>query len=707
MNGAIKSPPLKSQGHCQKGHLVGASDKFESGQPEDFRQKISDIKSLCLEIEHKQIKGPLVDGKETSCNMSCLHKESFDEWAVGAVFSGLISEREIKRQSIPPSDPNKHLDSDRLDTKDGLDASGRLDISRRDDSMRFNQLRTQTSKRERKGVTFRNHDSFIQNQSMLMKSGASIRVNEGSMDLETLIEDGKCNVTTNLSDMVKKNNGDLEFNSAENDPSIQRKGSINACEEMLPKDTYTTKISPLRCTDMNLNNCNMWSQGTSIGKIEFNYNNRNNLSMPLQYSAKAEQNSRMDAREELQPQCSYSTEPHFMMCGACNTFEHPTPEGHAVLNIDEEKKDTSCAFNDEKTSQRHEQPSDRRRRLNENNIQRGQSDDVPDTDHTPKNTHNRTPSEEDATEKNCSTVNTAPQYTIPRIVSASVIKERAEDKVGLVFAERRHRVTIVKMTTNCLFRGSNLNVNDEVLLINGHRIKNAQKAAEFIRESFGTLSITAFRGKRPRESVLEMMKLSESDVCHDIHLFTKNEGGQTMVHIIRVGGRFSRSGRIRTGDVILAINGVPVTSAERATELLRKSSKEVCRRELRRGVSDYDDVPDPEPGDRGLAIILVLSLSKLRCRLIKKNHLRKVAWNDAFDECAVQLPSGKYQRVLRIHNDGNCEDIIQSPGEVNQILLRNIQLFASTFYSQFQGAMVVLREAMQHAVIVTGSVGGC
>ena len=52
----------------------------------------------------------------------------------------------------------------------------------------------------------------------------------------------------------------------------------------------------------------------------------------------------------------------------------------------------------------------------------------------------------------------------------------------------------------------------------------------------------------------------------------------------------------------------------------------------------------------------------------------------------------------RIHNDGNCEDLIGIPEEFDPILLEDIKLFASTFYCQFQDAIVELRDAMQQAI---------
>jgi len=506
------------------------------------------------------------------------------------------------------------------------------------------QIVCSAAKGENKTVSFRTHDSFILNKSILAKSIA-----ETSMDLGTLLEKEKDDGVPNPSEMTNFNTMD--------------------------------------------------SMEKSVGDLDFNYD-ESAVSIPPQCNIQPTKN---DTTRLRLPGCLTSD------------VENPTLGAEIVAtNLNEEIKETACdpdAVCDGQSLQRHELQSEWIEGLirshKEKNNQRSQPDEFADTNITPFNGHDGNghqttsnipsadakPSEStNATKEGYCTRNRSLQHTIPKIASATVMKEKVEDRVGLVFTDKNQRITLAKMMPNSPFRHTCLGINDELLMVNGHRIKNARKAAEIIKRSTGTLTITAFKGKRPRESALEMIRLSEPD-CKDIHCFTNN----SMVHIIKASGRFSRSGRIKAGDIILSINGNPVVTAERVTELLRKGSQE-DHRQLSKQKSDYDLDPDP-PLLGGLAIMVVLSLAKLRCRLIKKlsNNL-PVTWNRAFNECSITLPSGSAQRMLAIHNDGNCEDISDAPEGSDPKILKDIDTFASTFYSQFQDSIRDLREAMQHAI---------
>eukprot|EP00581_Thalassiosira_minuscula_P016282 CAMPEP_0183730784 /NCGR_PEP_ID=MMETSP0737-20130205/33668_1 /TAXON_ID=385413 /ORGANISM="Thalassiosira miniscula, Strain CCMP1093" /LENGTH=467 /DNA_ID=CAMNT_0025963365 /DNA_START=8 /DNA_END=1411 /DNA_ORIENTATION=+ len=281
------------------------------------------------------------------------------------------------------------------------------------------------------------------------------------------------------------------------------------------------------------------------------------------------------------------------------------------------------------------------------------------------------------------------QYAIPAMATASVMKERAEDRMGMVFTEKRHKIILTNMTPKCPFRETTLAINDELLMINGHRVKSAKKAAELIKMSCGKLTLTVFKGKRPKESELEMMKLSEPDFG-DIQFSTENG----MVHINRAGGRFSKSGRIKAGDICLTINGRPVKDAEMASNLIREAVVlgPVTPQMMKSEHDDFNSGPIP----CGLVIMLVFSLSKARARLITKiSSNLPLIWNAQYNECAIGLPSGTVQRILRVHNDGYCENILEPSDEIDYFLMSDIDAFASKFYSHFQYSLRQLYESMQ------------
>ena len=260
-------------------------------------------------------------------------------------------------------------------------------------------------------------------------------------------------------------------------------------------------------------------------------------------------------------------------------------------------------------------------------------------------------------------------YTIPTINTVSVVKEKQEDRVGLVFTDKRDKTILRKIMENSPFRDTKLSIDDELLLINGHRIKNASKAAEFIRASHGTLTVTVFNGARPRESALEMMRLSDEDL-KDIQLGI--DSANQMVSITRAEGRFAKSGRIKAGHIILSIDGTVVRHRERAMEILRESVL------------------------KGLVILLVFNVHKLRWRLIRKLPNPDLIWNSAFNECAIKLPSksgeaNKRKRVLHIHDDGRCEYLAGSKESIDPKILKQVDTFASNFTTWFQHAMEELR----------------
>mmetsp|Transcript_779 Transcript_779/g.1648 ORF Transcript_779/g.1648 Transcript_779/m.1648 type:complete len:598 (-) Transcript_779:41-1834(-) len=589
-----------------------------------------------------------------------------------------------------------------LPAGDGLDGSIRSETS-----MNFSQIvrsgdgldvsmRSEKSMNflQKKSVSFRGRDSIIKHKQSLSNSGVSVA--ESSMDFETLLSGGITDVLPSLSEtanltidrMEKSVGGDLGFHFEDSNSSLPPQCSAVANSKMA--------------------DFNMDLMGKSVGDIDFSYD-ESNSSLPHQYSAMAD----VDTMKETQPQDRDRSKPRLS--------GHPTNdivvEGERELSIDPDTVSAEQSFQQqEKRSERKEKRSERIRNLirrnKGKNDERSQPDNFADADNTSLNGHDNfghqmkanvpltddTKQSENMNEnapKYCKS-NPTLQYTIPTIIAASVMKEKAEDRVGMTFTDMRQKIVLTGMTPNSPFRNTNLAMGDELLVINGHRIRNAKKAAEFIKMSHGKLNVTAFKGKRPRESKLEMMRLSGSD-CKDIHLSANNG----MVHIIRADGRFSKSGKIKTGDICLSINGIPVDDAERASELLREGTQ-VDHRPLpydQRSTSDYDTSQNQLTVPGGLVIMLVFSLAKLRCRLIKEiSSNLPLTWNSHFNECAIKLPSGSSQRMLHIHNDGNCEDILEWPEDIDPKMLKDIETFALTFYSQFQDSMRELHVAMQHAI---------
>ncbi|EJK50045.1 hypothetical protein THAOC_31028 [Thalassiosira oceanica] len=258
-------------------------------------------------------------------------------------------------------------------------------------------------------------------------------------------------------------------------------------------------------------------------------------------------------------------------------------------------------------------------------------------------------------------------YLIPRVISVSAVKARLEDRVGLVFVDRGHKIILSKMTSRSLYLHSELSVGDELLTVNNHRVKNAKKAAEFIRLTQGPLRLVTFTGKRPRESSLVMLRRNSFNPS-DVWLANRNG----MVHVVKARGKFGRS--IRDGDVLLSVDGHTVLTATRASELLSKP-----------------EGSDPEAGQ--IAIILVFSLAKLRTRVAKKlGRKLPFTWSDDYSEGSL-VHSGT--RLVKIHDDGNVESL--SRLGIGAPMLDEIEAFATSFYDCFQQAMDSLNRALVDA----------
>ena len=266
------------------------------------------------------------------------------------------------------------------------------------------------------------------------------------------------------------------------------------------------------------------------------------------------------------------------------------------------------------------------------------------------------------------------QYHIPSIinVSASIKEKTGDDRSGLFFIDKGRRTLLNKIVSTSPFINSELSVNDELLLINGHRIKNATKASEFLKVSAqkSTLTITAFKGKRPRESGLEMLHISDSACLKDIGFENIND----LVHINHVDGRFAKSGRIKAGDILMSINGCAIHQSEQARGMLQE-----CLQQKQSKTT----------------IFLVFNLEKLRCRLIRKLELnKKFTWNTSFNECSIEDKVGQQRRILYIQNNGVCKIIMEDDID-KKILNEEVERFVESFTSQFQIAIGKLRESIQ------------
>jgi len=250
----------------------------------------------------------------------------------------------------------------------------------------------------------------------------------------------------------------------------------------------------------------------------------------------------------------------------------------------------------------------------------------------------------------------ASEFELPKWITASAHKAHADEKIGLVFRNEGSRVIVSKIAPTSPLLGSELKEDCELLAINGHRVKSARRAAILVKEKIGQLDFTCFKGNKPRpiESELSMLRLTEKD-CKDIHFVTMNG----LVRVAHVFGSFSKS-TIKEGDFCLSINGTVPSDASQAASLILKQSTR-------------------------LIIMLSFSLSRLKANVVEYlMPRRQVVWEAGSNVCRITFSIGKksYERRLRVHNDGNCEDI--SDNEVfSRELDKQLKKFTNAFYDEF------------------------
>eukprot|EP00581_Thalassiosira_minuscula_P014200 CAMPEP_0183723014 /NCGR_PEP_ID=MMETSP0737-20130205/14769_1 /TAXON_ID=385413 /ORGANISM="Thalassiosira miniscula, Strain CCMP1093" /LENGTH=607 /DNA_ID=CAMNT_0025953265 /DNA_START=127 /DNA_END=1950 /DNA_ORIENTATION=- len=230
-------------------------------------------------------------------------------------------------------------------------------------------------------------------------------------------------------------------------------------------------------------------------------------------------------------------------------------------------------------------------------------------------------------------------FTIPSILSSTVIKRTPTEKVGLAFRKAAGTVVIEKIVPGSAFDGTALRPGFECLSINGHRLRSARRAAEVVRESGSSLTLVASNAPRPPGTMYTMISLMNysgsmsvgSDYAMGMYFKVKHG----LVQLVKVDPDSPVvSTSMKAGDYILAINGSVTGSISKVVEVLSESND--------------DMVP-----------ILYFNMRQLRVSLVDKviGDLWKKEWSDGYDECVVLQPGNGSSNplTLRFKEEGMCE----------------------------------------------------
>ena len=137
-----------------------------------------------------------------------------------------------------------------------------------------------------------------------------------------------------------------------------------------------------------------------------------------------------------------------------------------------------------------------------------------------------------------------------------------------------------------------LQKNDEILLINGHRVKDPKRAAVMIKSVIGTLTITVSRGVRDKGFIYHLAKVDNTttrgskwqeekkkgkednpNCCFGISMKCSKNNSLLRISSIQQNSPFVKSG-LCVGDIILAVDGTAVKSVGDAEILLNSDIRD-------------------------------------------------------------------------------------------------------------------------------------
>lgn len=235
-------------------------------------------------------------------------------------------------------------------------------------------------------------------------------------------------------------------------------------------------------------------------------------------------------------------------------------------------------------------------------------------------------------------------FTIPSVISKTIIKSTPTEKVGLAFRKAHGTIVLEKIMPGSPFDGSKIRPGHECLCINGHRVRSARRAAEIVRETTTSLSLMVSDAPRPPGTMYTMIQLGENDRNTTSGYRNSSEivsaAGMTfkikhgLVQLVRVDDDSPIvSTSMKVGDFVLAINGSASATIQVAASLLSESKESF--------------VP-----------ILYFNMRQLRVSLVDKviGDLWKKEWSEDYDECVVLQPGGNSNPLtLRFKEEGMCE----------------------------------------------------
>ena len=329
---------------------------------------------------------------------------------------------------------------------------------------------------------------------------------------------------------------------------------------------------------------------------------------------------------------------------------------------------------------------------------------------------------------------------LPQLMTATVVKE-PDQPVGLMLklkrlsahtsseandkkserrklsASQRDRdscVVVSELLPGSPFLSTSLLPQDEILFINGHRVKDPKRAAQMIKHAEGRLSVTVSRGERIVGTIFGLAKLDDSmlrkgsdtdstsdddddefarqmgqmQLSYQMPLkraptATNNKYGigldnvnsaYTKVSRLSASGPFYKCG-LRVGDILLSVDGQSVSNPNEAMDRLTygsRATRRSSRRSASSGASSASELAASTPSssrNQRVVAVLVYSPWTERKRIVQEVLISNpeqtwdVTWS--YRDNSADLGDGEYVVLglatttvsfkLEFDEDGSCD----------------------------------------------------
>jgi len=282
-------------------------------------------------------------------------------------------------------------------------------------------------------------------------------------------------------------------------------------------------------------------------------------------------------------------------------------------------------------------------------------------------------------------------YILPTTLKVMAQKRSRNHPSGLVLSLNQRNeigtVMVKDITPQSIFMNTALRAGHEILAINGHRVRDPQKAAEIMKGTKGFVELLLSDGNRPPGTRYERVKASPEIMDKGAGIQLQSKRGLVRVTHVDPDGLFAHSG-LHPGDLFLTINGIVAQDANQTGKLL------------------MDHL------NHGLVCVLVYSMADLRMGLVEEffSDGWEVTWSNKFQEVTVarvlngKVDERKFTMILNFNRwwSCQCEDPLGALGGNTNQAERSVweiilQSEVESLLEKINGALALVIEKLREA----------